>query len=215
MQKSLKESFKYWQFIFYMPVYLFFFFLVERRTPEVTLINIPLDDKIPFVEGFIVPYFLWFPFMAAAIVYVFFKGKKEFFAMCWTLIIGMSLFIAVSLVFPNGLDLRPDVMPRDNIFTRMVAYLYSIDTPTNVIPSIHVFNSLACGISMGRVLQFRGHKKTAIASYGMAALICISTVFVKQHSVIDVLAALLLYGLCLLLLRRLYQYEADDKGNNV
>jgi hypothetical protein len=73
----MKERFKYWQFILYMPVYLFFFFFVERNTHDITLINIPLDDKIPFVEVFIVPYLLWFPFMFAAIVYVFFKDKKS------------------------------------------------------------------------------------------------------------------------------------------
>ena len=130
-----------------MPLYLFFFVFVERNTHDITMINIPLDDCIPFVEGFIVPYLMWFPFMAAAIVYVFFKDKKEFFAMCWNLIIGMSLFIVVSLVFPNGLDLRPDEFPRDNIFTGLCRQLYSVDTSTNVIPSIHVFNSLAASHS--------------------------------------------------------------------
>lgn len=211
----MKERFKYWQFILYMPIYLFFFVFVEKNTHDITLINIPLDDMIPFVEGFIVPYLLWFPFMFIAIVYVFFKDKREFFAMCWNLIIGMSLFIVVSFVFPNGLDLRPAEFTRDNIFVDLCRHLYSVDTSTNVLPSIHVFNSLACGISFGRVLWRNGHKITAICSYSMAALICVSTVFVKQHSVIDVVSALVLSGLCFLLLRRFYKNEADDKSNDV
>ena len=211
----MKERFKYWQFILYMPIYLFFFVFVEKNTHDITLINIPLDDMIPFVEGFIVPYLLWFPFMFIAIVYVFFKDKREFFAMCWNLIIGMSLFIVVSFVFPNGLDLRPAEFTRDNIFVDLCRHLYSVDTSTNVLPSIHVFNSLACGISFGRVLWRNGHKITAICSYSMAALICVSTVFVKQHSVIDVVSALVLSGLCFLLLRRFYKNEADDKSDNV
>ena len=49
----------------------------------------------------------------------------------------------------------------------------------------------------------------------MAALICISTVFVKQHSVVDVAAGLILSGLCFFLLRSLYKHEADDKSNDV
>ncbi len=215
MEQTLKEKFKYWQFVLYVPIYLPFFFLVEKTTHDVTYINIPLDECIPFVEEFIVPYFLWFPFMAVAIAYVFFKDKKEFFAMCWNLIIGMSLFIVVSFFFPNGLDLRPGTMPRDNIFIWACEYLYKIDTPTNVLPSIHVFNSLACGISFGRVLWREKHKKSAIAAYAMAGLICISTMFVKQHSVVDVAAGLLLSGLCFLLLRRLYKHEANDKSDNV
>ena len=215
MEQTLKEKLKHWQFVLYVPIYMPFFFLAEKTTHDVTYINIPLDDCIPFVEGFIIPYLLWFPFMAVAIAYVFFKDKKEFFAMCWHLIIGMSLFIVVSFVFPNGLQLRPTGFPRDNFCTDLVKYLYSIDTSTNVIPSIHVFNSLACGISFGRVLWRRGHKITAIASYTMAALICVSTMFVKQHSVVDVAAGLLLSGCCFFLLRRLYKNEADDKSDNV
>lgn len=215
MQQTLKDKFKYWQFALYVPVYLFFFFLVERTTHDVTYINIPLDDKIPFIEGFIIPYFLWFPFMFAAIAYVFFKDKKEFFAMGWSLIIGMSLFIVVSFVFPNGLNLRPETMPRDNICTHMVEYLHTIDTPTNVLPSIHVYNSLVCGIPLGRVLWRRGHKITAIGSYAMAVLITLSTMFVKQHSVVDVVSALILSGLCFFLLRGLYKHDADDKCDDV
>jgi membrane-associated phospholipid phosphatase len=215
MQQNLKDKFKYWQFVFYLPIYLVFFFLAERNVSDVTIINIPFDDCIPFVEEFIVPYMLWFPFMLVAIIYVFFKDKREFFAMAWNLIIGMSLFIVVSFVFPNGLELRPGTMPRDNIFIWMVEYLHKIDTPTNVLPSIHVYNSLACGISLGRVLWRRSHKITAIASYAMAVLITLSTMFVKQHSVVDVVSALALSGLCFLLLGRFYKHEADDKSDNV
>ena len=71
------------------------------------------------------------------------------------------------------------------------------------------------GADAVRVLWRRGHKITAIASYTMAALICVSTMFVKQHSVVDVAAGLLLSGCCFFLLRRLYKNEADDKSDNV
>ena len=208
MQQTLKERFKYWQFIIYMPIYLFFFVLAEKMTTEVTYINIPLDDKIPFVEGFIVPYLLWFPFMALGIVYVFFMDKKEFLPMGWNLVIGMSLFLVVSFIFPNGLQLRPEVFPRDNICTDLVKHLYSIDTSTNVIPSIHVFNSLVCGISFGRVLWWNKHKVCAVCSYVMAGLIVLSTMFVKQHSIVDVVTGILMYIVLTLALSKLYK-KAD------
>lgn len=215
-EQRLKDKFKYWQFVLYLPIYMVFFFLAERNVSNVTLINIPLDNFIPFVPEFIIPYFLWFPFLLAAIVYVFFMDKREFRAMCWNLIIGMSLFIVVSFVFPNGLDLRSQTENANGgIFVWMVEYLHTIDTPTNVFPSIHVFDSIACGVSFGRALARHGHKKTAIASYAMAALITLSTMFVKQHSVVDVAAALALSGLCFFFLRRLYKHEADDECDYV
>lgn len=209
MQQALKERFKYWQFIIYMPIYLFFFVLAEKMTADITYINIPLDDKIPFVEGFIVPYLLWFPFMALGIAYVFFMDKKEFLPMGWNLVIGMSLFLVVSFIFPNGLQLRPEVFPHDNVCTDLVKHLYSVDTSTNVIPSIHVFNSLVCGISFGRVLWWKKHKICAVASYTMAGLIVISTMFVKQHSIVDVVSGILMYVVLTLVLGKLYK-KADE-----
>ena len=57
--------------------------------------------------------------------------------------IGMTLFIVVSVVYPNELRLRPAGFDHDDIFTRLIINLYRTDNPTNVAPSIHVYNSLA------------------------------------------------------------------------
>ena len=55
MQKDLKQKFKYWQFVLYMPVYLVFFFLVERVTKDVTLINIPTLHLMAIQEAAVMP----------------------------------------------------------------------------------------------------------------------------------------------------------------
>ena len=108
------------------------------------------DEQIPFCEYFIVPYLLWFLFVAVTVFYFMFFNKnqwKEYYQLIITLGTGMTLFLIISLVFPNGQDLRP-VLTGDSIFIKAVQMIYHTDTPTNVLPSIHVFNSLACCVAI-------------------------------------------------------------------
>lgn len=104
---------------------------------------IPLDDRIPFLEGFIVPYMLWFPMLLALGLYLA-RYDHEGFKRYMTYV-GVAFFtvIALYLLFPNRQDLRVTQFPRDNLFTRLVALVYSQDTNTNVCPSLHVVGSMA------------------------------------------------------------------------
>ena len=113
---------------------------------------------------------------------------KEYYQLVITLGTGMTLFLIISLVFPNGQDLRP-VLTGDSIFIKAVQMIYHTDTPTNVLPSIHVFNSIGVciAISHNRVLSRR-----KVIHYGSLVLgisIILATMFLKQHSVIDVTLA--------------------------
>ena len=96
--------------------------------------------------------------------------------------------------FPKRLDLRPTVFPRDNIFTDAVKWLYQTDTSTNVLPSIHVFNSLAAAFAIGHSHALKKKKWVQPAAYVLATLIILSTMFLKQHSVTDVFAAMVMAG---------------------
>lgn len=95
----------------------------------------------------------------------------------------------ISTLMPNGQDLRPYVFERDNIFVDMVKMLYRADTPTNVMPSLHVYNSLAACIAVYQSKELQKHKAVCAGTYILAGLIILATMFLKQHSVIDVAAA--------------------------
>ena len=139
----LKKYSHAWVFLYgliYMP---WFLYLENHVSKDYYLIHSPLDDYIPFIEYFIVPYLLWFVFIAVIVGYFFFTNKKGFYRLCAFMFTGMTIFLIVCTVFPNGLDLRPDTLTRDNIFTDLVRLVYAADTPTNVLPSIHVFNTLS------------------------------------------------------------------------
>ncbi len=188
----MKEKFKYWWTVAYLPVYLLLFGIAEAMVTDVTVIGLPFDYKIPFVECFIVPYLLWFPYIAVTFLWFFFRDKQEFLQYMGFLYIGMTVFLVVSFIFPNGLNLRPETFVRDNVFTRMIAILYSTDTPTNVLPSIHVYNSIGAAAAIVKSKHVAVRKYQKVIAVIISTLIILSTVFIKQHSVVDVAAAALL-----------------------
>lgn len=187
-----------WIVPIYGIVYLIMFFGLENRTATYQVIHSSLDDRIPFCEYFIVPYVLWFLFMAVTVIYFMFCSVSitEYRKMVSMLGTGMTVFLIVSYVFPNCHHLRP-VLPEDgNIFLEAVRLLYAIDTSTNLLPSIHVFNTLACFAAISHNDRCRTNKAIFYGSGVLSLLIILSTVFLKQHSVIDVSFAFILFGIC-------------------
>lgn len=175
----------------YAILYLIIFHYLETRTVysyRYHVIDTVFDNYIPFCEYFIVPYLLWFPYMIMTIWYFIFKNnnKKEYYQLIFNLMMGMTVFLIVSYVYPNILHLRPSEFPRDNIFTDLVRFIYRTDTPTNVLPSIHVFNSLAIHMALTNCQSLKDRKAVRIGSLILTTLIIMSTMFLKQHSVIDV-----------------------------
>lgn len=176
-------------FALFLTGYLILFEVLEHwNRLHYTVIHSWVDDKIPFCEIFIIPYFMWFVYIFGFCVYMFLVDEKSYHEAATFLSIGMAFFLIVSALFPNILMLRPETMPRDNIFTRLVQYLYSIDTPTNVTPSIHVYNSLCIMIAVWRTnarLMRRRIVKVLMTAQGF--LIILATMFIKQHSFSDVI----------------------------
>lgn len=178
-----------WVFL-YAFIYLpWFNYLEEHIQKNFFVIHSPLDNFIPFIEYFILPYYFWFVFMAICIFYFFFTDKAGFYKITSFLIIGMTAFLIICTVFPNGLNLRPTTFARDNFCIDLVKRLYRLDTPTNVLPSIHVFNTVGILIAASHSEKLKAHKGIMWSVYITGILIILSTVFLKQHSVTDVIAA--------------------------
>jgi len=177
-----------------------FSYLESTVTSHFHIIHMVIDDYIPFIEFFIVPYLLWFIYIAVGVLYFFFHNKNEYYRLCIFLITGMTVFLIVSTVYPNGTNLRPMIFERSNIFVDAVKALYSTDTPTNIFPSIHVYNSLAIHIAVSRNEQLKKKWYIIHSSRVMMISIILATVFLKQHSMFDVITAFALAGFMYLLL---------------
>ena len=177
----------------YMVIYLSWFTWLEgANTKNYRVIHVTADDYIPFCEIFVLPYLLWFAYVSIVVIFLFFRSKQEFNRCCVFLFTGMTLFLIISTLWPNGHHLRLAEMPRDNIFTRAVSVLWSIDTPTNLWPSIHVYNSMGAHFAVIRSADLENKKGIKLASGILAMSIILSTMFIKQHSVFDVMTAIAL-----------------------
>lgn len=167
----------------YTVFYLLCFSYLENRHVRYHIIDSSLDDKIPFCEYFIIPYLLWFLYIAVTVGYFLFfnENTTEFWSLILNLAIGMTLFLIVSYVYPNGLNIRPTEFTNDSVFTHMVQFLYRTDTPTNVLPSIHVYNSVAAFSAIHTCKNLQKHKGIRTGSFILTTLIILSTMFLKQQ----------------------------------
>ena len=177
-------------------IYMIWFAFLEKTViiPEY-IIHSGLDDLIPFIEIFVIPYLLWFVYVAVSVLYFMWKDRREFHQLIGFLMIGMSLFLIISSLFPNGHDLRPATFPRNNIFTEMVAGIYAADDSNNILPSIHVYNSIACWSAIRNSRFLKDRKPIRAGACILTWSIVLSTVFIKQHSVIDLISGVLLSGI--------------------
>ncbi|MBP3654656.1 MAG: phosphatidic acid phosphatase [Oscillospiraceae bacterium] len=183
-------AFRHVKLLLFWPIFGWLFYYAEqlRDVENYTPIYCPLDDCIPFLEIFVLPYLWWFVFLAGIHIYTFFYDVENFKKLMRFIIISYGLATIIYYVFPNCQELRPVTFPRDNLLTRFMAAFYAFDTSTNVCPSLHVIGSLAV---MGTAWQcpcFR-QARWKIGFFITAMLISVSTVFLKQHSVLDILAA--------------------------
>lgn len=193
MQPFTTKRLKHCYIFIYPIIYFICFVILEKNITPVHMIECPLDKRIPFCEYFVIPYFLWFIYIAATVaVFFFFLNLGDFYRLCMYLFSGMTVFLIVSWLYPNGLSLRPESFPRNNLCTRLVKALYSTDTSTNVLPSIHVYNSICVHTAIIKNAFLNRKKLLCTGSCVLMILIILSTMFLKQHSVIDVLTGILM-----------------------
>jgi membrane-associated phospholipid phosphatase len=187
--KQFLLKYKHGLVLSYFFVYLIWFTYLERTvTTDFKPIYSKLDDYIRFNEWFVIPYFLWFFYIFVTVAYFLLTSKQDFLKCCAFLFTGMTICLIIYTIWPNGHYLRVDLnsLGRSNIFIDILSKLYSFDTATNVFPSIHVFNSIGAFIAINKSERLHNIKWLQWSSFVLTVLICLSTVYLKQHSILDV-----------------------------
>ena len=154
------------------------------------IMHCALDDVIPFCEWFIIPYVLWFAYLFFGHAYTFFFDVPAFKRMMSFLISTYVISLVIFAIYPSAQFMRPQFPPRDNPLCQLVFFFYSIDTYTNVCPSLHVVGSMAMMFGLWDTERFKT-RNMKIVTFVFTMSICFSTVFVKQHSMINVVAGFL------------------------
>ena len=200
-----------WWIIFYCVIYMGGFRIMEGAGHvHYHVIHTWLDDQIPFCPYFVLPYALWFLFNVVVVGWFVLKAEKyEYYRLITALMPGMTAFLVVSVVYPNRLELRPEYVDTSGICGKLVSFLYKVDTPTNVLPSIHVYNTVVLCHAINMNAKMRRRKVRLVASNILGVLIILSTMFLKQHSVIDVSVGLVMGVLMQIISDRIFETEEE------
>ncbi len=173
-------------------ILIYFFTKLIQGSPHI--IGSTIDTNFPFINIFIIPYVIWY-LMIFLIPYIFYKKDKNTFVkylLCYLITIIIANIIYV--IYPSVV-LRPNI--DTTIFlNKLVNLIYAVDSPAlNCFPSIH------CAISMMFILYSFSCKnlniKSKILVLIISILIMLSTLFIKQHVILDLVSgniiALIIY----------------------
>lgn len=171
-------------------IYFALYFLTENLIPaeKCHVMHCFLDDIIPFNEYFLIFYCGWYVLVFGSLAYYFFYDVSRFRQLDLYIFITQMVGMTCYILFPSRQDLRPEVFPRENFFTWIMGLIYAFDTNTGVCPSLHVAYSLAIFSVMSKDEHLSKWFKVFIGVFVL--MICLSTAFVKQHSTVDIFAAL-------------------------
>ncbi len=171
-------------------VYFAMYFITENLIPleNCHVIHCGLDDIIPFCEYFAVFYVGWYALVFFSLAYTLFYDVERFKQLQWYIIITQIVAMVCYIVYPSVQDLRPETFERNNVFTWIMGFIYSFDTPSGICPSLHVAYSVAIIFVLGKDRDISRFVKTLLTL--LVIMICLAVCFVKQHSFVDVVAAL-------------------------
>ncbi len=188
--KIREPQYRHLLYLFGWVGYFILYFLTENLIPyeKCYPVHCWLDDVIPFCEYFVIPYVGWYLLIVGSLIYFALYNTDNFKNMSKYIIITQIVAMIIYIAFPSRQDLRPEVFVRDNIFTDIVGLLYAADTCTGVCPSLHVAYSVGIASTWLREKSASKLCKTFIVTF--CFFVCISVAFVKQHSVVDIFAAI-------------------------
>ena len=191
--KAFLEKYNGLKYLLYFFIaYMIGFMILENQDfSHMIITDTWIDQYIPFNEYFVIPYVLWFVFMVLGFAYFVFIDQSGVKRTYFYLFLGMSSSLLIYALIPTGQNLRVQLY-NDNIFQCLVSFIYSVDSSTNVCPSIHVYNSVMMCVSLLKSRKIKQHTWLCFLIIVLAILICMSTVMIKQHAFMDIVWALVL-----------------------
>ena len=165
-----------------VPMYM----AIAMFTPGRTLFvpELALDRAVPLQPAWMLVYgSQWiFSFLPVFVVRGVELRRRTVLAYLTIVLVAYAGFLAYPTLAP-----RPPVVPGDGFFAWGLRFVYDTDPPYNCFPSLHVAYSFLAALTSHRV-----HRGLGIAALSWATLVGISTLYTKQHYVVDVVAGIII-----------------------
>lgn len=171
-------------------VYFCLYFLTENLIPaeDCHPVWCKLDDLIPFNELFVIFYVGWYVLIVLSLGYFALYSVESFKGLQTYIMVTQALAMVCYIVYPTRQDLRPDSFERENVLTWIMGIIYQFDTNTGVCPSLHVAYSLGIASAWLKEKSAAWYVKLIVTVFVIG--VCLSVAFTKQHSVVDIFAAI-------------------------
>ena len=164
-----------------VPLYLFIAAVIESRPVHAP--TTPLDRLIPLVPFWSLVYGALYLVLIIAPIFIV-RDEELLRRTVWSYLTVWLTAYACFYMYPTYAP-RPDSVPGSGFGAWGLRLLYSSDPPYNCFPSIHVAHSFVSAFACHRV-----HRRLGRLALGAAALVALSTLFTKQHYVLDVVAGI-------------------------
>lgn len=210
MRERVKNA-PYLLFLLIMPVLGYMYQLLNTHPRNAVTVATSLDNEIPFVPIFIVPYVLWYVFIFGYLVYFCFKDKNVYLKTLTTIVVGELICFVIYFFFQTTVP-RPQLQG-EGILIDLVTLIYANDRPYNCFPSIHVLTTFA--IMMGSLHIKNKHTFHRMFIPIIGSSIIISTLFVKQHYLLDMIGSMFLVSFLYGIIFEVYQLQWGQKSESI
>lgn len=172
-------------------------------------ISLPIDASLPFIPAFIVIYVLSYIQWVVGFGLVARESAEVCYRVISSEIIAKIICFILFIAVPTTL-LRP-IITDNGIFNSLTKIIYFLDTPTNLFPSVHCLESW---ILFRTAHEITRHKKWLIPVWLVFVLLVFASVlFVKQHLVLDIPAAIIVAEIALFLGKKFKTGRIFEKIN--
>ena len=182
----MKQKVKY---ILFPPLFqTFLFIIVKLFQCNLHSVNIYFDDKIPFLSFFVIFYVVWYALLILVPVMLYYKDYSKIREYAYVYCICGIISTIIFFIFPTTVTRA--IVEETNISNKVVKYIYTLDNPPlNCFPSLHALESMLWIFYVGFNNKFS--KKTRFIITIICFGIILSTLFIKQHALVDIIGAFL------------------------
>lgn len=162
--------------------------LINKPGIKVHSLVTDLDNSIPLIKIFVIPYIAWYAYVALSLIYFYKRDKKAFLKVIAMLDICLIVAFSTFTIYQTTVP-RP-ILTGSDVFTKLIGFVYNTDRPFNCFPSVHVIETY---IIMRAVSKMKDKSRSVnLLIQAIGILIILSTLFIKQHVILDVVYAILL-----------------------
>lgn len=179
------------------PLFNIVYILANHAYEKGFNLTIALDRKIPMIPIFVLPYVYWYMYMVVGYIIISINNRKEYMRSMLGLFLGMWTSYIIYFIFPTEI-VRPTLL-EGGFLNNIINIIYLSDRPFNCFPSLHVLGTYF----VMRYTKKESNRYIYYYTQGVGFLIILSTLFIKQHFILDAVASIIMVEIINVIVRKI------------